>query len=150
MRNAALYYLFTQRSECCSEHYGWNYQECLGKSGGSMYKDRFYPDWEGQKHICKNGGGQPQYMTHNPDTWMYDSLTKCCNAYYGWDLAKCLASSSGGGAASTSKANGMWYPNWGGGSHVCLNNGKQPNYMTENYAAWMYKTEKECCARYYG
>ena len=83
MRNAALYYLFTQKSECCSEHYGWNYKECLGRNGGSEYKELFYPNWGGQKHICKSGGGQPQYMSNNPDAWMYGTLTECCNAYYG-------------------------------------------------------------------
>ena len=149
MRNAALYYLFTQRSECCAEHYGWNYQECLGRNGGSQYREWYYPDWEGQEHVCKNGGGQPQYMTNNHETWMYEDLTKCCNAYYGWNLAECLASGPGGGT-DVSPANGRWYPDWGGGSHVCLNDSKQPNYMTENYAAWMYDTQEKCCARYYG
>ena len=150
MRNAALYYLFTQKSECCAEHYGWNYQECLGsRSGGSEYKSWYYPDWDSQKHICKSGGGQPEYMSNNAATWMYKSLTECCNAYYGWNLAECLASGPGGGT-DVSPANGRWYPDWGGGSHVCLNDSKQPNYMTENYAAWMYDTQEKCCARYYG
>ena len=81
MRNNHVYYIFTKRSDCCAEHYLWNYDECVGRSG-KMYVDWYYPDWEGAVHVCKNGGGQPQYMTNEHKIWMYETLAECCNAYY--------------------------------------------------------------------
>ena len=68
-----------------------------------------------------------------------------------WNLAECLSSGPGGAPASSnaSKANGLWYPDWHVNSHVCLKDGKQPNYMTENYATWMYENQEACCDRYY-
>lgn len=59
MTDNAMWYLYSQLSDCCQEHYQWNYDECIGSSK-KPYSALFYPDWETGINIgCKIGGGQP-------------------------------------------------------------------------------------------
>ena len=59
MTDNAMWYLYSQLSDCCQEHYQWNYDECIGSSK-KPYSALFYPDWETGINVgCKTGGGQP-------------------------------------------------------------------------------------------
>jgi hypothetical protein len=43
---------------------------------------------------------------------------------------------------------GLYYPDWGK-SEACINDGNQPDYMTNFPSQWMYQDIESCCQRYY-
>jgi len=103
----------------------------------------YYPDWTKSNGGCKTGGGQPQYMTLAPSTWMFATLDACCSRYYSWMLNDCKGTS---GAAPS----GLWYPDWTGPDDTCKNDGSEPQYMALNPVAWMHSSKQACCEANYG
>mmetsp|Transcript_2498 Transcript_2498/g.5063 ORF Transcript_2498/g.5063 Transcript_2498/m.5063 type:complete len:633 (+) Transcript_2498:404-2302(+) len=103
----------------------------------------YYPDWTKSNGGCKTGGGQPQYMTLAPSTWMFATLDACCSRYYSWMLNDCKGTS---GAAPS----GLWYPDWTGPDDTCKNDGNEPQYMDLNPGAWMHSSKQACCEANFG
>ena len=154
MTDNAISYLFTQLEDCCTEHYQWNYDTCVGRAS-TTNNGLYYPDFDSTDHVCRNDGKvrylhaivshfklcncfsfpclvsllnlpkQPPYMNNSPGAWMHSTLAECCSTNYRWNYDNCIGS---GGAATpaTSPGAGLYYPNWSGTSHVCLNDGAQP------------------------
>jgi hypothetical protein len=138
-QNAAVY-LFNTKADCCNEYYEWGLDDCLGiSSGGSGSK--YYADWLGDD-ICKNDGGAPLYMVQNPTQWLYDTLSACCSANYGWKVDECLGT-------TTTTTSGLYYPDWSGDNEGCLNDGNEPEYMTQYSSMWMHSTLQACCEANY-
>ncbi|KAL7516014.1 hypothetical protein ACHAWX_001073 [Stephanocyclus meneghinianus] len=104
-------YLFITKVECCSKHYSWNLEGCLGSSSVTSEK-KYYPDWLGDD-TCKNDGAAPTYMVDNPTIWLHDTLSSCCSRYYGWKMRECMNVLS----------SGLFYPDWAGTNKGCLNDG---------------------------
>lgn len=58
-------FFFSNKADCCNEHYDWSYDDCMGSSsaanssGGSG--DKWYADWTSGEYTCKNDGGAPDY-----------------------------------------------------------------------------------------
>jgi len=42
-----------------------------------------------------------------------------------------------------------WYPNWVGGKNECLDDGLQPDYISDNAEIFMFDTLIACCNKYY-
>ncbi|KAL9179689.1 hypothetical protein ACHAXT_008979 [Thalassiosira profunda] len=150
MRDNYVYYMFANKEDCCSEHYNWNYDACVGRS--TAIAGMYYPDFGGSEHICKNDGAQPQYMNVAPEVWMHTTLLECCTTNYNWNLDECLGTSPGASpvAAPTPAATRtMWYPDWLSTDHVCRNDGNEPAYMTQNPSIWMFDAQVDCCNRNY-
>lgn len=144
MTNTKQYFLFTLREDCCREHFGWNFDECVGDTG-LKYQHLWFPDWEGSDHVCRNGGTQPQYMNIAPEVWMHETLAECCSQNYEWNYDECIGTSP----AQISPGSGLYYPDWENSDHVCRNDGNQPAYMTQNPTQWMHNTLQECCDKNY-
>lgn len=102
-----------------------------------------YPDWTKSNGGCKTGGGQPEYMTLDPTTWMKATLGECCQQYFGWMLNQC-------NGASTGSSSGLWYPDWAGVDDTCKNDGNEPEYMALNHNSWMHSSKQSCCEANYG
>ena len=81
MTDNAMAYLFTKLSDCCAEHYNYNYHSCVG-AGTTPNAHLYFPDWGGDDEKCQTGGGQPEYMNYSPSTWMHATLAECCSVYY--------------------------------------------------------------------
>ncbi|EJK73487.1 hypothetical protein THAOC_04881 [Thalassiosira oceanica] len=196
----AVGYMFTHKSDCCQQHYNWNYEECLGIST-TANSNLYYPDWE-QDHICKKGGGQPQgqqclarrpgpptgtltgkapktsarmseifaeealsllfvqcahghlfcpysgqqpaYMNTNPSQWMDTTQLSCCNKYYSWNSANCLA--YGSSSSSTSAGTGKFYMNWVTSKCVQDCVGAAPCGGIAEFWDDLFDTRATCCA----
>ncbi|KAL7460889.1 hypothetical protein ACHAXS_001324 [Conticribra weissflogii] len=138
------FYLFDKLEDCCLRHYSWIYNECAGINNAALGPDGeslYYPDWEGDNKSCKNDGAQPQYMSNNPSTWMYENLESCCKARYSWNLNDCIGMS---GISSTVGSN-KWYPDWK--KYVCVQDcvGNSPcGGLAKNWDP-IYNTAESCC-----
>ncbi len=127
----------------------------LGSTGSApqVATGLFFPDWI-KDNTCKlDEGDAPAYMVANPGGWMVSTLEECCSLWYSWRKDDCVgnapAGSGGGAAPGPSPTSGLYYPNWLQGTNECVNDGNQPQYMTNNPNAYMFSTLDECCKQYY-
>lgn len=132
-------YLFSTLDKCCSTHFGWNYNSCMGLLDLTCSRALWYPDWEGENKGCKRDGNEPLYMIENPTTYMFSSKSDCCNEHYTWNLPECMGSSTSGR---------KYYPDWSG-DDTCKADGDAPKYMLLNPTLWLYSTLSECCSENY-
>ncbi|KAL7470367.1 hypothetical protein ACHAXS_010591, partial [Conticribra weissflogii] len=138
------YYLFDKLEDCCSRHYSWDYNKCAGIDNAALGPDGkglYYPDWEGDNKSCKNDGKQPDYMSNNPTTWMFETLEACCTTRYSWNLDDCM----GTVGLTSALGSNMWYPNWEG--FVCVQDcvGAPPcGGFAENWDS-LYDSVEACC-----
>jgi hypothetical protein len=142
MDSAAGTNMHSTLDSCCSAHFAWNYDVCMGKLDETCVRAFWYPDWEGENIKCKRDGNEPLYMTDNPTMYMFNQKKDCCAEHYSWNLAECM-----GTAASTSA--GKYYPDWLG-DNMCKNDGAAPTYMTLNPTMWLHDTLSDCCTKNYG
>lgn len=149
MTDNAMYYMFSQLADCCQEHYGWNYDTCIGASS-NVNNGQYYPDFSNTDHVCRNDGAQPPYMNNSPSHWMHDTLAECCNTNYLWNYNNCIGSPGATSTSGSTSTSGLYYPDWLGSDNVCSNDGGQPPYMTQNPDAWMHTTLKSCCQTNFG
>jgi hypothetical protein len=133
-------YLFSSRADCCSEHYEWNYDDCVGAAATTS--GLYYPDWTSGDNVCKNDGNAPDYMVKNPSYWLHSTLTPCCEANFAWNLEECTGTTE-------TLTSGLYFPDWEGTNTGCLNDGTQPDYMSKNPDMWMHATLAECCDENY-
>ena len=131
--NNPITYLFTQLSDCCKEHYQWNYETCLG-SASTASSGLYYPDYDDSAHICKNDGNAPQYMTNYPSVWMHSTLLDCCNVNYSWNFNACMGSASAG-------PTGKYFISWSVGK--CIEDGGGLG-NAENWDI-LYDSLIQCC-----
>ncbi|EED86515.1 predicted protein [Thalassiosira pseudonana CCMP1335] len=103
---------------------------------------KFWPDWLGDD-TCVFNEEFPQYMQLNP-SWTGSTLEDCCRRYYSWRYDDCMV--EGGGTSNTAT---LYYPNWEGSDHVCVNDGEAPAYITQAASAFMFEDLKDCCETYY-
>ena len=85
--------LFDSLSLCCTTHYSWNKNECLGivttPAPPSM---NFFPDWAGANLGCIQDDGSnavPDYMKGATSPYMYPTNDACCDARYSWRADEC-------------------------------------------------------------
>ena len=96
----------------------------------------YYADWLGSD-TCVNDGNEPLYMKMNPTLWMYATLDECCKKHYGYKLMNCKGSGN--------VHSGLYYPNWKNNPiEQCINDGNEPDYMSNNPTAWMHDTIESC------
>jgi hypothetical protein len=65
--------LYSDISTCCTTHYGWNLNECLGIVLGPSNK--YFPNWSGAPDVCLLDDGSHTVPDGAP---MYGTLTDCC------------------------------------------------------------------------
>lgn len=52
------FWLSSTLDKCCTQHFGWNYDHCMGVSDDTCARAYWYPDWEGSNEGCvRNGDG---------------------------------------------------------------------------------------------
>jgi hypothetical protein len=142
MTSNPMSYLFAQRSDCCSEHYEWNYADCMGTSPSSS--NLYYPYWDDNENVCKNDNNAPLFMIQNP-IWLHSDLESCCSSNFQWKYADCLSE----GGATASAPSGLYFPDWEGANTGCINDGTEPDYMSQNPDMWMHTTLAEFCDENY-
>ncbi|KAL3797965.1 hypothetical protein HJC23_013203 [Cyclotella cryptica] len=130
------YWLFSTRDKCCKQHFSWNYNFCMGADGTDSYA-LWYPDWEGTNKGCLHDSYAPSYMTQNPSHYLFDSRQDCCKKHYSWNYAECV----GGEAADSGE---KWYVDWTLGDNTCKNDGKAPDYMTQQSSIWLFDKQEDC------
>eukprot|EP01082_Thalassiosira_pseudonana_P005220 g4797.t1 g4797 contig17:57986-65940(-) len=108
----------------------------------STLEPKFWPDWLGDD-TCVFNEEFPQYMQLNP-SWTGSTLEDCCKRYYSWRYDDCMV--EGGGTSNTAT---LYYPNWEGSDHVCVNDGEAPAYITQAASAFMFEDLEDCCEKYY-
>eukprot|EP00970_Alexandrium_tamarense_P010655 scaffold2189_cov204-Alexandrium_tamarense.AAC.1 len=64
--------------------------------------------------------------------------------YYSWRYDDCMV--EGGGTSNTAT---LYYPNWEGSDHVCVNDGEAPDYITQAASTFMFEDLEDCCEKYY-
>ena len=95
-------WMLTSLNACCTRHFPWKLNECLGTSG--VASGLYYPDWDGVNISCTNDGKEPVYMALNPSVYMYATLESCCTKHYSWAYATCV-----GVVAPAQVATNKWY-----------------------------------------
>jgi len=145
-------FIFSDKASCCAEHYSWNEASCLGGIGGTSISHstatassgkKYYADWTSGDDTCKNDGAAPEYMINNEKTWLWDTLSDCCEKHFSYKLADCK------GSTTTSTNVGKFYPDWEGQTKVCWENtsaSPAPLTLTD---AYFYKTLDECCEMHF-
>eukprot|EP01082_Thalassiosira_pseudonana_P004230 g3727.t1 g3727 contig13:15864-17481(+) len=108
----------------------------------STPEPKFWPDWLGDD-TCVFNEKFPQYMQLNP-SWTGSTLEDCCKRYYSWRYDDCMV--EGGGTSNTAT---LYYPNWEGSDHVCVNDGEAPDYITQAASTFMFEDLEDCCEKYY-
>eukprot|EP01082_Thalassiosira_pseudonana_P001948 g2096.t1 g2096 contig11:711293-713012(+) len=106
---------------------------------------KFWPDWLGAD-TCVFSEKYPQYMQLNP-TWTGSTLEDCCKRYYSWRYDDCLV--EGGGTSTAANTATLYYPDWEGSDHVCVNDGEAPDYITQAASVFMFEDLEDCCEKYY-
>lgn len=127
--------------KCCSTHFAWNYNGCMGKLDDTCARALWYPDWEGANAGCTRDGNEPLYMTENAPHYLFSTKADCCNEHYSWNIAECMGSSAG-------NSGGKYYPDWLG-DDTCVNDGSAPDYMVNNPDMWLHDTLESCCSKNY-
>lgn len=136
-------WMFSTLDRCCSQHFAWNYDSCMGNLADTCARALWYPDWEGTNDGCTRDGNEPYYMTANPSNFLFSTKADCCAEHYSYNMATCLGS-------STSLASGnKWYADWTSGDETCKNDGQAPSYMVENDSLWLYTNKDDCCSRFF-
>jgi len=134
------YWMHKDLKECCTTNYSWNYEECIGSDPNAPstpnpdVDGKYFPDWLGSDHMCKNDGTQPPYMSKNPSMWMYDTVDECCEARYSWKYDECR------GQAGNTTGNGVWFKNNAGD---CVESGTGSG----NHDEWdeTFNSKRQCC-----
>ncbi|KAL3797982.1 hypothetical protein HJC23_013220 [Cyclotella cryptica] len=130
------YWLFSTRDKCCKQHFSWNYNSCIGFNGTDSHS--WYPDWEGDNKACLEDGGEPSYMTQNPEHYLFNMKQDCCKMHYSWNYVECLGEDEAGSGEK-------WYVDWISGDDTCKNDGKAPEYMIQQPSIWLFDKHEDCC-----
>ena len=64
-----------------------------------------------------------------------------------WNYNSCIGSASGPAPIQTTSS--LYYPDWLGTSDICVNDGNEPAYMSQNPIMWMHSTLEACCEQNY-
>lgn len=128
--------------KCCSTHFAWNYDGCMGLLEDTCARALWYPDWEGANTGCVRDGEEPLYMTENSVAYLFSTKADCCEEHYSFNLEECMGTSAG-------NSGGKYYPDWLG-DDTCKNNGAAPTYMVQNPTMWLHDTLEACCDKNYG
>ena len=134
-------YMHSTLDKCCSTHFAWNYDGCMGLLDDTCVRALWYPDWEGTDNGCVRDGAEPLYMTENSVVYLFSTKRDCCEEHYSFSLEKCLGTSAG-------TSGRKYYPDWLG-DNTCKNNGAAPTYMVQNPAMWLSDTLEACCNTHY-
>jgi len=149
MQNNPSTYLSSQKQDCCQKHYSWDYNNCVGAKKTQNF-GKYYPDFDGAKHVCVNDGLQPMYMDLSSAHWMYDTLKECCATHYSWNYDECLGSNPNAPVVNDPATYNKWFPDWLKSPQTCKNDNTQPPYMSKKPDSWMYDTQKACCKDRFG
>ena len=82
-------------------------------------------------------------MEANSADFMTSTLASCCAKFFNWDYDKCT------GNHPNECVDELYYPDWSGGSGTCINDGKEPAFMTTNGHAYLFNTKGDCCKNFY-
>ena len=105
-------WLYENLDSCCQRYYGWDEVGCRLRNAEATLvsgtisstvdptDNLYFPDWE-RTDTCINDGTAPPYMKKQASLWMYEGLTDCCQAYYGWEAGFVSCTSSQGGDPPT-------------------------------------------------
>ena len=136
-------FLFTSKTDCCQEHYSWDYDNCIGDDSAGSGK-LYYPDWTSGNEECKNDGEAPDYMIKKEATWMYSDKGDCCKTYFNYKLNDCM------GTSSSNTGSGKYFPDWHGDNEACLQDTGTtlaPDYMEGSN--WLFDDLESCCDQHY-
>lgn len=78
---------------------------------------------------------------------VFNNITVCLEVYGMIDYLPTLDVPPPPG--SEAPLTGVFYPDWDGQTGTCLQDGNQPDYMTDSPDLWLYSSLGECCERYY-
>ena len=145
MLNNYEYFLSGTKEECCEKFYTWNVIKCTGATpilanpnGG------YYPDWESSSSsgTCLNDGNVPTYMISNQNYYIFDTLEKCCNKHFSWNINKCL------GTSSTATGTNKWYVDWTDSKCVqdCVGTSQSCGGIAEGWDE-LHSSQEECCEK---
>ena len=131
------YYLSRTREECCKQYYDWDYYECTGTLP-ELTNGNFYPDWSDYSDpTCRNNDKMPAYMLRNQEWYFSDSLKKCCERHFEYNMNKCMGTS----AVGTQK----WYVNYTAGTCVQDCVGASPcGGIAESWDE-LFGNKRDCC-----
>jgi len=82
-------------------------------------------------------------MTVNPSYYLSSTLDKCCSTYFSWNMPVCLNQLRG------ICARALYYPDWDGANTGCIDDGNEPEYMTNNPVGYLYVSLADCCEQHY-
>jgi hypothetical protein len=136
------YFLSNTREECCEKFYKWDYYSCTG-TRPQLTHGEYYPDWDGASGTCLNDNKMPEYFLYNQANFLSQSLKRCCERFYYWEVNKCMGIT----AVGTNK----WYVNYN--AKTCVQDCKEGTSPTCGGVAdsWvsaqggMFKDKKTCC-----
>jgi hypothetical protein len=134
-------YMHSTLDKCCSTHFAWNYDGCMGLLDDTCARALWYPDWEGENVGCVRDGNEPLYMTENNIAYLFSTKADCCTEHYSWDIAECMGTSTGGSGK-------QYYADWLD-SDTCVNDGSAPTYMVQNPTMWLFESLSACCTKNY-
>jgi hypothetical protein len=143
-------WLYTDKAACCSRFFGYKLSDCMGTSASSgSGTGKYFPDWSGDNEGCVRDSGStraPDYMAGST-TWLFDTLDKCCEQHYNWNLATCKGTGSAGSSASA--GTDEWYVVWGNPA-VCKKNckvgsGTGCGGLAESWDD-KYPSQAKCCS----
>lgn len=148
-------WMYETLDSCCQRYYGWdvvgcelrNAEETLVSGAISALEPTdglYFPDW-GRTDTCINDGTAPPYMKQQSSTWMYESLTDCCKAYYGWETGFAECMSSQGDPPTRAPISQSWYVDWK--KFVCVESCNGPSPCGGDHEPWdvLHSSKSECC-----
>jgi len=133
----------------------------------------YYPDWENGHSACidVHSNLPPMYMRLTGG-YFENSLSACCERYFGYDYFTCMDASPGNlprlrdGIDGDTDFDGSdfntyftctstetlgYYPDFGGEEPRCLNatDVRPPNYMRKTPKDWLFPSARLCCSSHY-
>lgn len=98
-------YLHDDQSLCCVKYFNYKINSCLGTPSFCNSK-KFFPDWHGGNEGCTDTAttDAPDYMYQFGGMYLYDTLERCCQQHYWYNVTNCMGIDPNG--------TGMWYVDW--------------------------------------
>jgi len=103
----------------------------------------FYPNYSPGVNACNNDGNHPNYMNSDPSFHMFSTAAACCKQYFDWNFDQCIGNIPGICTRS------LFYPDWDNSNNRCVDDGKEPKYMTDNAMHYMFSRLEDCCGKHF-
>ncbi|KAL7538162.1 hypothetical protein ACHAXR_008330 [Thalassiosira sp. AJA248-18] len=138
--------VYSSLDSCCTQHYSWVYEACMGEGGEPVgHTNKYFSDYGSGSCLQDCPPGPDRCATVPPPVNLYDSIESCCSIGQQWvDYLFCTS-------RSVDEYTYGWVVHWA--HEKCVKDCDPLEGLPcadpkhEDQSAQIYATPEECCAR---